>query len=78
MRVYITPKAARDIDAIADWTLANWGEAGMKSYVRNLYKQIQKLASNPDSDHRRNDRSKACAVFLKSHIWFSIQCGMKE
>jgi toxin ParE1/3/4 len=54
----ITPRAARDLEFIADWTLKNWGSDRMESYLRNLNQRFIRLAQNPNSGRAREDLGK--------------------
>ncbi|MCH2487460.1 MAG: type II toxin-antitoxin system RelE/ParE family toxin [Erythrobacter sp.] len=39
--VVYRPRAAQQIDAIADYTIAEWGQAQARHYVANLRRQIE-------------------------------------
>jgi toxin ParE1/3/4 len=55
---HITPRAARDLESIAEWTLKNWGADRMESYLRNLNERFIRLAQNPNSGRARADVGK--------------------
>jgi plasmid stabilization system protein ParE len=57
MKVLITPRAARDMDNIADWTLENWGQSRMEIYLRRLYLRMCALQDNPKLGQERSDIS---------------------
>ncbi len=73
MQVYITPRAARDMDNIADWTLENWGRAQMESYLRRLYLRMDTLKHNPKIGRERPDISKELRCLTEqSHLIFYV------
>lgn len=45
--VQVTPRARADLRVIARWTLRNWGEARMKTYLPDLSVRFDWLARNP-------------------------------
>ena len=51
----LTPRAARDLDAIALWTLRQWGAARMEQYLRSLNDRFYWLARNPVAGRARDD-----------------------
>ena len=51
--VHVTPRANADLKAIARWTLQNWGDEWMKTYLRALSARFEWLAVEP---HRGRDR----------------------
>jgi toxin ParE1/3/4 len=53
-RFHITPRAARDLDAIAQWTLRQWGAARMAEYLRSLNDRFHWLARNPNAGRARD------------------------
>ena len=52
---HITPRAARDLEEIAQWTLRQWGEARMEQYLRSLDDRFHWLARNPVAGRARDD-----------------------
>ena len=54
-RFHITPRAARDLDAIANWTLRQWGADRMEQYLNSLNDRFQWLAFHPAAGRMRND-----------------------
>ena len=44
---HLTPRALTDIDAIADYSLAEWGEVQTRRYLADLEARFQWLADNP-------------------------------
>ena len=53
--VQVTPRARADLKAVARWTLHNWGEDRMASYLRTLSARFDWLAENPSRGRIRND-----------------------
>lgn len=51
----LTPRAAADLDAIADYTLEKWGLAQMEEYLRSLNHRFEWLTENPFAGRERND-----------------------
>ncbi len=51
----LTPRALRDLDAIADYTLATWGERQTAKYLSELEQRFRWLAQNPKAGRPRND-----------------------
>lgn len=54
-RVRITPRALADLDAIADYTLATWGENQTKKYLAELQQRFQWLAEHPHAGRIRDE-----------------------
>ena len=54
-RFRLTPRAAADLDDIADYTLDQWGAAKMGRYLRSLNQRFEWLARNPFAGRERND-----------------------
>jgi toxin ParE1/3/4 len=55
MTVKVTPRAAADLEAIARWTLRNWGADRMAGYLRALSQRFDWLAQNPQRGRDRSD-----------------------
>ena len=51
----LTPRAARDLDAIALWSRHQWGAARMEGYLRSLDDRFHWLAQNPLAGRKRDD-----------------------
>jgi toxin ParE1/3/4 len=69
----LTPRALRDLDAIADYTLRTWGADQMEAYLRGIESRIAWLADNPDLGRRREDVGKGYRSFLEgSHLIFYL------
>ena len=78
MKVLITPRAARDMDNIADWTLENWGQSRMEIYLRRLYLRMCALQDNPKLGQERSDISAGLRCLTEqSHLIFYLVDGTK-
>jgi toxin ParE1/3/4 len=51
----VTPRALADLDAIADHTLAAWGERQTEKYVSELQRRFQSLAEHPGLGRARDE-----------------------
>lgn len=51
----LTPRALRDLDAIADYTLAAWGERQTEKYLGELEQRFRWLAQNPRLGRPRDE-----------------------
>jgi toxin ParE1/3/4 len=51
----VTPRAAHDLDAIADWTLRHWGVERMETYLNSLNDRFNWLAMRPMAGRARDD-----------------------
>jgi toxin ParE1/3/4 len=73
MQIFITARAARDLDNIADWTLENWGVAQMERYLRRLYLRMDALKHNPKLGRDRSDIAAGLrSVHEQSHLIFYL------
>ena len=72
----ITPRAAADLDAIADYTIEKWGVEQLESYLNALASRFEWLASNPLLGRERNDVHKGYRSYPEgSHVVFYIAQG---
>jgi toxin ParE1/3/4 len=55
MSFRLTPRALRDLDAIADYTLAKWGERQTAKYLSELDARCSWLAQNPGAGRSRDE-----------------------
>ena len=70
---HITPRAARDLDAIADWTLRHWGTGRMEQYLHSLNDRFLWLALHPMAGRVRDDVAAGYRSFPEGqHIVFYI------
>ena len=51
----LTPRAAADIDLIADYTIETWGLGQLETYLQFLHNSFEWLADNPFADRDRKD-----------------------
>lgn len=51
----LTPRALRDLDAIADYSISKWGADRTEQYLGALVDRMQWLADNPELGRKRND-----------------------
>lgn len=51
----LTPRAAADIDLIADYTIETWGLVQLETYLQGLSNRFEWLADNPFAGRERND-----------------------
>lgn len=54
-RFRLTPRALRDVDTIADYTLAAWGERQAEKYLAELEQRFRWLAQNPHGGRSRDE-----------------------
>ena len=72
----ITPRALRDLDAIANWTLRQWGVERMEQYLRSLNDRFHWLATNPGAGRARDDIAEGYRSFpIGQHVVFYINHG---
>ena len=72
-RFRLTPRAAKDLDAIADYTSEEWGPAQMEEYLQSLHGRFEWLAENPLAGRERNDVHPGYRSFPEgSHVIFYI------
>lgn len=67
----LTPRARADLDAIADYTLATWGEDQMTVYVRAVIARFAWLADNPKIGRERPEIAPGLRSYREgSHLIF--------
>ncbi|MDZ7769216.1 MAG: type II toxin-antitoxin system RelE/ParE family toxin [Woeseiaceae bacterium] len=72
-RFRLTPRAAADLDAIADYTIETWGLAQLGDYLRSMNSRFEWLAENPFAGRERNDVHPGYRSFPEgSHIIFYV------
>lgn len=72
-RFRLTPRAASDLDEIADYTIKEWGQEQMEDYLRSLNSQFEWLARNPFAGRERDDVHPGYRSFPESsHVIFYI------
>lgn len=69
----LTPRAAADLDAIADYTIETWGLAQLEIYLMGIDSRFQWLADNPLAGRERNDVHPGYRSYPEgSHVIFYI------
>jgi toxin ParE1/3/4 len=69
----LTPRALRDLDQIADYTLAQWGDRKAEIYLNALAKRFEWLANNPHAGRIRDDIGQGYRSYREgSHLIFYI------
>jgi toxin ParE1/3/4 len=69
----LTPRALRDLDQIADYTLAQWGDRQVEIYLNALAKRFEWLAKNPNAGRTRDDIAQGYRCYREgSHLLFYI------
>ncbi len=69
----LTPRAAADLDAIADYTVETWGLAQLETYLMGFNNRFQWLADNPLAGRERNDVHPGYRSYPEgSHVIFYI------
>jgi toxin ParE1/3/4 len=72
-RYRITPRAAADLDAIADYTIEKWGVDQLENYMDALADRFEWLADNPLVGRDRNDIHKGYRSYPHaSHLIFYV------
>ena len=72
-RFRLTPRAAADLDEIADYTVEEWGLEQMGEYLRSLNRRFEWLARNPFAGRERNDVHPGYRSFPEgSHVIFYV------
>lgn len=72
-RFRLSPRAAADLDAIADFTIERWGPAQMADYLRSMNSRFEWLAENPLAGRERDDIHRGYRSFPEgSHVIFYI------
>jgi len=72
----LTPRAAEDLDAIADYTMVTWGLDQLERYLQLLNDRFEWLARNPLAGRERNDVHRGYRSFPEgSHVIFYIVSG---
>ncbi|MBL8535882.1 MAG: type II toxin-antitoxin system RelE/ParE family toxin [Hyphomonadaceae bacterium] len=54
-RFRVTPRARRDLDAMADYSLAAWGDRQTEKYLGELEQRFRFLAHNPHVGRARDE-----------------------
>lgn len=71
MTFRLTPRAADDLDAIADYTMETWGFDQLGQYLRALNTRFEWLAEHPMAGRERGDVHPGYRSFPEgSHVIF--------
>lgn len=54
-RFRVTPRALKDLDAIADYTLQTWGERQTEKYLSDIEARFRALAEHPYLGRARDE-----------------------
>jgi toxin ParE1/3/4 len=72
-RYELTPRAQNDIDEIADFSLAKWGEQQTERYIAALESRFEWLSENPLLGRPRDEIAPNYRSFRQgSHVIFYI------
>lgn len=72
-RLNVTPRALRELEGIADFTLERWGEAKAEAYIADLWRRLYWIAENPLLGRSRFDVSSDLRSFKQgSHLIFYL------
>ncbi len=75
-RVRVTPRARRDVDAIADYTLAKWGEKQAEKYIAELEQRFRWLGQCPAAGRVRDEVCEGYRSYPHgAHVIFYIVDG---
>ena len=70
---HVTPRAAKDLAAIARYGLQNWGDMLMERYLRRLNDRFHWLALHPNAGRKRDDVATDYRSFVEGqHLVFYI------
>jgi toxin ParE1/3/4 len=72
----LTPRALRDLDAIADYTLAAWGVRQTEKYLSELEQRFRWLALNPRAGRPRDEVGEGYRSYPHgAHVIFYLIIG---
>lgn len=70
---YLTPRALKDLDQIADYSLIQWGERQTEKYLGEMAKCFERLGRNPDAGRTRDDIGDGYRSYRQgSHMIFYV------
>jgi toxin ParE1/3/4 len=70
----LTPRALKDLDAIADYSLERWGHKKTREYLTALTDRMQWLAEDPGRGHPRDDIDAGYRCFGEGqHLIFYVR-----
>ena len=69
----LTPRALKDLDQIADYTLAQWGERQTEKYLSEMATRFRWLSQNPGAGRLRDEIDHGYRSYRQgSHLIFYI------
>ncbi len=69
----LTPGAAKDLDAIADFSLARWGERQTEKYLTDMIRRFEWLDAHPTAERARDEIGEGYRSYRHgSHLIFYI------
>lgn len=72
----LTPRALRDLDAIADYTMATWGERQTEKYITELQERFRWLAQRPKVGRLRTEVREGFRSYPHgAHVIFYVIIG---
>lgn len=72
----LTPRALRDLDAIADYTMTTWGERQTEKYISELQERFRWLAQHPKVGRARDEIGDGYRSYPHSaHVIFYVIDG---
>jgi toxin ParE1/3/4 len=75
-RYRLTPRALKDLDQIADYTLATWGERQAEKYLADIAERFDWLGKNPSAGRLREEIGNGYRSYRQgSHLIFYIIDG---
>ena len=74
---HVTPRAAHDLDVIADWTLRLWGVERMETYLNSLNDRFNWLAIHPMAGRARDEIAAGYRSFPEGQhvVFYIVQAG---
>jgi toxin ParE1/3/4 len=72
----LTPRALRDLDAIADYTMKTWGERQTAKYLAELQQRFAWLAQNSQAGRARDEITEGYRSYPHGkHVIFYVILG---
>jgi toxin ParE1/3/4 len=69
----LTPRALKDLDQIADYTLAQWGERQTETYLSEMAARFRWLGQNPGAGRVRDEVGEGYRSYRQgSHLIFCV------
>jgi toxin ParE1/3/4 len=76
-RYRLTPRALKDLDQIAEYTLARWGERQAEKYLSDMTTRFAWLSENPAAGRVRNEIGEGYRSYRQGshHIFYIVENG---